>query len=108
MKFLQKKKKLGCLPANILFLPANLKFDTRRLTISKSREKSAIHFESLLILSDGSIALLGNTQDMGDSATQVKVIFTTTEQDLVLPESKRQLLVPAGSFFMQLDLVFNV
>ncbi|KAI8659537.1 Ribosome biogenesis protein YTM1 [Fusarium sp. Ph1] len=32
---------------------------------------------------------------MGDVA-QVKVVFTTTEQDIVLPESKQQLLVPAG------------
>ncbi|KAF4974132.1 hypothetical protein FZEAL_8927 [Fusarium zealandicum] len=31
---------------------------------------------------------------MGDVA-QVKVVFTTSEQDLVLPESKQQLLVPA-------------
>lgn len=29
---------------------------------------------------------------------QVKVTFTTTENDLQLPESKRQLLVPAGTF----------
>lgn len=28
--------------------------------------------------------------------TQVKVIFTTNEADLELPEAKRQLLVPAG------------
>lgn len=27
---------------------------------------------------------------------QVKVTFTTTEDDLQLPETKRQLLVPAG------------
>jgi ribosome biogenesis protein YTM1 len=32
---------------------------------------------------------------MGDA--QVKVVFTTTEQDLVLPEEKKQLLVPAGT-----------
>lgn len=32
---------------------------------------------------------------MGDVA-QVKIVFTTTEQDIVLPESKQQLLVPAG------------
>lgn len=32
---------------------------------------------------------------MGDVA-QVKVVFTTTEQDLVLPEEKKQLLIPAG------------
>ncbi|KAH6987576.1 WD40-repeat-containing domain protein [Ilyonectria sp. MPI-CAGE-AT-0026] len=31
---------------------------------------------------------------MGDVA-QVKVVFTTSEQDLVLPESRQQLLVPA-------------
>lgn len=34
---------------------------------------------------------------MDSSPTQVKVIFTTDEQDLQLPETKRQLLVPAGS-----------
>lgn len=33
---------------------------------------------------------------MDATAAQVKVIFTTTEPDLVLPESKQQLLVPAG------------
>lgn len=32
---------------------------------------------------------------MGDVA-QVKVVFTTSEEDLVLPESRQQLLVPAG------------
>jgi ribosome biogenesis protein YTM1 len=31
-----------------------------------------------------------------DAHAQVKVIFTTTEADLQLPESKSQLLVPAG------------
>lgn len=29
--------------------------------------------------------------------TQIKVTFTTTEDDIQLPESKRQLLVPAGT-----------
>lgn len=28
---------------------------------------------------------------------QIKVTFTTTEDDIQLPESKRQLLVPAGT-----------
>ncbi|KFA68204.1 hypothetical protein S40285_01557 [Stachybotrys chlorohalonatus IBT 40285] len=32
---------------------------------------------------------------MDTAATQVKVVFTTTEPDLELPESKQQLLVPA-------------
>ena len=32
-----------------------------------------------------------------ETGSQVKVIFTTTEADLQLPESKRQLLVPAGA-----------
>jgi ribosome biogenesis protein YTM1 len=31
-----------------------------------------------------------------DPPAQVKVIFTTKEPDLLLPESKQQLLVPAG------------
>lgn len=31
-----------------------------------------------------------------DPEAQVKVIFTTTDEDIQLPESKRQLLVPAG------------
>lgn len=31
-----------------------------------------------------------------ETGSQVKVIFTTTEADLQLPETKRQLLVPAG------------
>lgn len=35
---------------------------------------------------------------MESATAQVKVIFTTTEVDLVLPESKQQLLVPAGMF----------
>lgn len=35
---------------------------------------------------------------MDASSAQVKVVFTTNEEDLVLPESKRQLLVPAGQF----------
>jgi len=30
---------------------------------------------------------------------QIKVIFTTTDADLELPEAKRQLLVPAGPCF---------
>lgn len=34
---------------------------------------------------------------MDSSPTQVKVIFTTNEPDLRLPESKQQLLVPAGT-----------
>jgi ribosome biogenesis protein YTM1 len=29
-------------------------------------------------------------------ASQVKVVFTTTDTDIQLPEGKRQLLVPAG------------
>ncbi len=29
-------------------------------------------------------------------AVQVKVAFTTTDEDIQLPETKRQLLVPAG------------
>lgn len=33
---------------------------------------------------------------MDSSTAQVKVIFTTNEADLQLPETKRQLLVPAG------------
>ena len=33
---------------------------------------------------------------MDASSNQVKVIFTTNEADLQLPESKQQLLVPAG------------
>lgn len=33
---------------------------------------------------------------MDASSAQVKVVFTTNEEDLVLPESKQQLLVPAG------------
>lgn len=28
---------------------------------------------------------------------QIKVTFTTTEDDIQLPDSKRQLLVPAGN-----------
>lgn len=33
---------------------------------------------------------------MDASSAQVKVVFTTNEEDLALPESRRQLLVPAG------------
>ena len=33
---------------------------------------------------------------MDPSQAQVKVIFTTNEPDLELPEAKQQLLVPAG------------
>jgi ribosome biogenesis protein YTM1 len=33
---------------------------------------------------------------MDASSAQVKVVFTTGEEDLILPESRRQLLVPAG------------
>jgi ribosome biogenesis protein YTM1 len=40
---------------------------------------------------------------MSSSPAQVKVIFTTTEQDLVLPESKQQLLVPAGSYSLPIQ-----
>ncbi|KAF7552252.1 hypothetical protein G7046_g7471 [Stylonectria norvegica] len=43
---------------------------------------------------------------MGD-ATQVKVVFTTTEQDLVLPESKQQLLVPADTKRYGLSRILN-
>lgn len=35
---------------------------------------------------------------MDSSTAQVKVIFTTNEADLELPEAKRQLLVPAGTY----------
>ncbi|KAF5658749.1 ribosome biogenesis ytm-1 [Fusarium heterosporum] len=43
---------------------------------------------------------------MGDVA-QVKVVFTTTEQDLVLPESKQQLLVPADIKRYGLSRILN-
>ena len=33
---------------------------------------------------------------MDDEPKQVRVVFTTNEEDLVLPESKRQLFVPAS------------
>lgn len=33
---------------------------------------------------------------MDTTPTQVKVIFSTNEEDLQLPESKQQLLVPGG------------
>lgn len=36
---------------------------------------------------------------------QIKVTFTTTEDDFQLPESKRQLLVPAGTHDLMKDLV---
>ncbi|KAH6892249.1 WD40-repeat-containing domain protein [Thelonectria olida] len=42
---------------------------------------------------------------MGD--TQVKVVFTTTEQDLVLPEEKTQLLVPADIKRYDLSRILN-
>lgn len=41
--------------------------------------------------------MVGATAFEPDMA-QVKVTFTTTENELQLPESKRQLLVPAGMF----------
>ena len=52
---------------------------------------------SVLFLLDSHRTFCGKRQSrkMGDVA-QVKVVFTTTEQDIVLPESKQQLLVPAG------------
>jgi ribosome biogenesis protein len=34
---------------------------------------------------------------MDSSSSQVKVIFTSDEPDLQLPESKQQLLVPSGA-----------
>ncbi|KAK2679716.1 WD40 repeat [Fusarium oxysporum f. sp. vasinfectum] len=43
---------------------------------------------------------------MGDVA-QVKVVFTTTEQDLVLPDSKQQLLVPADIKRYGLSRILN-
>ncbi|KAI5461321.1 WD40-repeat-containing domain protein [Mariannaea sp. PMI_226] len=43
---------------------------------------------------------------MGDVA-QVKVVFTTTEQDLVLPEEKKQLLVPADIKRYDLSRILN-
>lgn len=39
---------------------------------------------------------------MDSSSAQVKVIFTTNEPDLQLPESRQQLLVPAGKSFLQI------
>lgn len=39
-----------------------------------------------------------------ETGSQVKVIFTTTEVDLQLPESKRQLLVPAGMCWSLISL----
>lgn len=44
---------------------------------------------------------------MDTSPSQVKVIFTTTEQDLQLPESKRQLLVPADIKRYGLSRILN-
>ncbi|KFG80946.1 Ribosome biogenesis protein YTM1 [Metarhizium anisopliae] len=44
---------------------------------------------------------------MDSSPTQVKVIFTTDEQDLQLPESKRQLLVPADVKRYGLSRILN-
>lgn len=44
---------------------------------------------------------------METPSTQVKVIFTTTEEDLQLPESKRQLLVPAGKRLNCWPDIFN-
>ncbi|KAK5993391.1 Ribosome biogenesis protein ytm1 [Cladobotryum mycophilum] len=44
---------------------------------------------------------------MDTSLAQVKVIFTTPEEDLVLPESKRQLLVPADIKRYGLSRILN-
>ncbi|QPG96947.1 ribosome bioproteinsis protein ytm1 [Epichloe festucae Fl1] len=44
---------------------------------------------------------------MDTSPTQVKVIFTTDEQDLQLPETKRQLLVPADIKRYGLSRILN-
>ncbi|KAH7318528.1 WD40-repeat-containing domain protein [Stachybotrys elegans] len=44
---------------------------------------------------------------MAASASQVKVIFTTNEPDLVLPESKQQLLVPADIKRYGLSRILN-
>ncbi|OAA40351.1 Ribosome biogenesis protein YTM1 [Metarhizium rileyi] len=44
---------------------------------------------------------------MDSSPTQVKVVFTTDEQDLQLPESKRQLLVPADIKRYGLSRILN-
>ncbi|KAG6203477.1 ribosome biogenesis protein ytm1 [Claviceps purpurea] len=44
---------------------------------------------------------------MDASPTQVKVIFTTDEQDLQLPETKRQLLVPADIKRYGLSRILN-
>lgn len=45
---------------------------------------------------------------MDSSTAQVKVIFTTNEPDLQLPESKRQLLVPAGMRDVELILQVKI
>ncbi|KAL5094303.1 WD40-repeat-containing domain protein [Trichoderma afarasin] len=44
---------------------------------------------------------------MDASSAQVKVVFTTNEEDLVLPESKRQLLVPADIKRYGLSRILN-
>lgn len=43
----------------------------------------------------------------GESAAQVKVTFTTTETDIQLPESRRQLLVPADIRRYGLSRILN-
>ncbi|OAA54300.1 microtubule associated protein [Niveomyces insectorum RCEF 264] len=45
--------------------------------------------------------------DPAPEAAQVKVIFTTTESDIQLPESKRQLLVPADIRRYGLSRILN-
>ncbi|KAI9149259.1 Ribosome biogenesis protein YTM1 [Paramyrothecium foliicola] len=44
---------------------------------------------------------------MSSAPAQVKVVFTTTEQDLVLPDSKQQLLVPADIKRYGLSRILN-
>jgi ribosome biogenesis protein YTM1 len=44
---------------------------------------------------------------MSSAPAQVKVVFTTTEQDIILPESKQQLLVPADIKRYGLSRILN-
>lgn len=41
------------------------------------------------------------------ATTQVKVVFATQNPEIQLPEEKRQLVVPSGSFPLPLDTPDN-
>jgi hypothetical protein len=49
-----------------------------------------------------------NEDTATDQDIQVKAIFTTSDEDIQLPEGKRQLLVPAGKVNVTITISYSI